>query len=250
MSFYDTRSLSSLHTWEKNPRSITTKEFERLKKLISTLGLFKPFLITDDGTVLGGNMRLRAVQELGFTEVPVSVVVAETDQKKLEYALADNDRAGEYDQQQLAELITEIPEINLEDFHVDLGMSISLEDVLKQFNGDELDDNYSKKIGEVVYEPKETHHEIKDLFTKETKFDKDIDSLKNEELKDMLRARVSYFSDFHYAKIADYYAYQATVEEQKILERLAFVLLDKNQLIEHGFSEIIERLTHVETPKT
>ena len=136
---FQTRPLSSLHTWEKNPRSITKNEFIRLKKLISTLGLFKPFLITEDGTVLGGNMRLRAAQELGITDAPVSIVEAKDDQKKLEYALADNDRVGEYDQQQLAELIASMPEINLEEFHVDLGRSFSLQEMSIRFGPENFD---------------------------------------------------------------------------------------------------------------
>jgi DNA modification methylase len=146
---YQTRPLSSLHTWEKNPRSIDKKDFQRLKDQITQLGIYKPLLITEDGTVLGGNMRLRAYQELGIIDVPVSVVEADTEQKRLEYALSDNERAGNYDEEKLAELVLATPEINLELFHVDLGKSISLQDISSQFGPDPEED----EVPEVSTEP-------------------------------------------------------------------------------------------------
>ena len=67
-----------------------------------------------------------------------------------------------------------------------------------------------------------------------------IDALENEELKEMLKLRAAWFVDFHFAKIADYYAYQATPEEQRVIEALGLVLLDKDGLIDNGFSELLK----------
>ncbi len=134
------RKLSELHGWDKNPRGIKKDDFERLKSQIKELGLYKPFLITEDGTVLGGNMRLKACQELGITEVEVSVVNAPTDELKVKYALSDNDRAGYYEEDKLAELILSIPEINLDDYKLDLGQLTSIDDLLKQFSPDVEED--------------------------------------------------------------------------------------------------------------
>jgi hypothetical protein len=69
------------------------------------LGQYKPLLITSDGEVLGGNMRLRAYKDLGMTEAWVSVVEPKTEAEKLEYALSDNDRVGYYEDDKLAELL-------------------------------------------------------------------------------------------------------------------------------------------------
>lgn len=129
----NTRKLNTLKNWDKNPRAIKTEDFARLKNQIQTLGLYKPFLITSDGTVLGGNMRLRACKELGIDEVPVSVVQADTDELKLQYALSDNDRAGYYDEQALAELVLSMPDIDLQDYKIDLGNLISIDDLLSKF---------------------------------------------------------------------------------------------------------------------
>lgn len=136
--------IDRLHNWEQNPRSINKEDFVRLKRQIDRHGVFKPLVVTEDGTVLGGNMRLRAYRELGHTEVWVSVVDAPDDQTRLEYALADNDRAGVYDEQALAELVTKSPNIDLEDYKVDLGEPVDLSKVLEKFSPiDEPDDKPS-----------------------------------------------------------------------------------------------------------
>lgn len=151
-----TKNIDELHNWEKNPRSISEKGFERLKKQIQTLGMYKPLLVTEDGTVLGGNMRLRAYRELGIKDVWVSVVDAPTEEKKLEYALSDNDRAGFYDDDLLANLTGELPDFNWGDYSVDLKEPTNLADLLDQFKEvveDEVpevsDDPPVSKLGDI-----------------------------------------------------------------------------------------------------
>jgi ParB-like chromosome segregation protein Spo0J len=151
-------NISTLRNWDKNPRDIKPEDFERLKRHIQSKGLFKPFIITKDGTVLGGNMRLKACQELGIEDVPVSVVDAKTDKDKLEYALMDNDRAGYYLEDKLMELAVDSG-IELDDFSVDLGKLTRLSDLIEQFSPcdndsrlDELKDKDKTKCPECGYE--------------------------------------------------------------------------------------------------
>lgn len=99
------RKVSELTNWEDNPRSIVKEDFERLKKQIIKLGMYKPLLINADNIVLGGNMRLRALSELGAKEVAVTVVDATDPATMLEYALSDNDQVGVTDDLKLAELV-------------------------------------------------------------------------------------------------------------------------------------------------
>lgn len=136
----ETRPITQLHNWDKNPRSIKTEDFDRLKRQITSLGVYTPLVIADDGTVLSGNMRLRAFRELGFKDVWVKVVDAPDDKTKLEYALSANDAAGHYDDQLLAELITNTPDIELADYKVDLGESIDLSKMLERFGPKEPDE--------------------------------------------------------------------------------------------------------------
>lgn len=152
----DTRKLSTLKNWDKNPRSIKEKDFERLKTQIRDLGQYKPLLITEDGTVLGGNMRLRAYKELGIEDIWVSIVDAPTEDKKLEYALSDNDRAGFYDEDLLANLIPEYPDFEWENYAVDLGEPQTLDKLIESFKEVEEDEvpevsegEAESKLGEV-----------------------------------------------------------------------------------------------------
>jgi len=134
----EVREISSLKLWDKNPRGINKADFERLKRSIVKRKQYKPLLVTEDGIVLGGNMRLRAFQELGVEKVWVSVVHAPDDKTKLEYALSDNDRAGYYEDEKLAELILENDCIDLEEFKVDLADPLSLAEIKDRFAPDEV----------------------------------------------------------------------------------------------------------------
>lgn len=180
--------ISKLHGWEKNPRGILKKDFERLKRLIVRLGVFKPFVITKDGTVLGGNMRLRACQELGITDVPVTIVDAPTDSKKLEYALADNDRVGYYEEEKLSELILQSSDIEKELFSVDLGSTTTLDELLSKFQPDVVEDDVPEisteepvsKLGEVYQLGR---HRV--MCGDSTKID-DVEKLMDEKKADMV----------------------------------------------------------------
>jgi len=140
------RKLSSLKNWDKNPRSIDKKNFERLKKQITKLGEYKPLLITDDGTVVGGNMRLKAYQELGWDKAWVSVVEADTEEEKIEYALSDNDRAGQYEGDQMADLIGNFPEVEWNDYAVDIKPPTLVSDIMDQFK--EVEEDEAPEVAE------------------------------------------------------------------------------------------------------
>jgi len=138
--------------WDKNPRGITKKDFERLKKQIQKLGVYKPLIACQENgkyIILGGNMRLRALQELGYKEVELSIIEAKSEKEKIEYSLSDNDRVGYYEEEKLAELIyPHIDELELEDFKIDIGEAISLKDVVEDF-GPDIDDEKADEAPEI-----------------------------------------------------------------------------------------------------
>jgi DNA modification methylase len=142
------RKISELHNWEHNPRTITKEGLERLKKQITKLGQYKPLLITKDGTVLGGNMRLKAYQELGVKELWVSVVDAPTEEKKIEYALSDNDRVGKYEGDQLSDLIGNFPDVEWNDYAVDLKEPELVSDIMDRYSETEEDEPPAVEEGE------------------------------------------------------------------------------------------------------
>lgn len=150
--------------WEKNPRGIKTKDYDRLKRQILELGVYKPLLaVKENGhyVVLGGNMRIRALKDIGAKEIDISVVKAKTEVEKIKYALSDNDRAGFYEEDKLAELVyPHLAEIKLEDFKVDLGEAIDLKQVVEQF-GPDLDEK-ADEVPEIDDSPAIT--KMGDLF--------------------------------------------------------------------------------------
>jgi|TARA_R100001163_G_scaffold40037_1_gene30378 hypothetical protein len=59
-------------------------------------------LVVADGVVVGGNMRLRALQDLGYKEVPVIDVTEWTQAQRDEFMIKDNVSFGDWDWDVLA----------------------------------------------------------------------------------------------------------------------------------------------------
>lgn len=121
--------ITTLKEYEKNPRNITEEGMNRLKKQIQKLGQYKPLIATPEGIILGGNMRYKALKELGIEKVWVSIVKPKDDNQMLEYSFSDNDRAGFYDEGLLEKLL---PDFNLDwnDYAVDLLEPTLIADIL------------------------------------------------------------------------------------------------------------------------
>ena len=104
--------LSQLKLNPKNPRIIKDDKF---KKLVTSLREFPEMMakrpmvcVTDaDGKLypLGGNMRLKALQELKYKEIPDTwVMLADewSEEKRKEFTIKDNVGFGEWDWDRLA----------------------------------------------------------------------------------------------------------------------------------------------------
>lgn len=93
----------------KNPRFIRDNQFEKLKKSIEDFPEMLQYRelivypLNGKFVVVAGNMRLRAGQELGFTEFPCKVLPEETTVERLkEITIKDNNSFGEWDMDDLA----------------------------------------------------------------------------------------------------------------------------------------------------
>lgn len=119
--------ISKLKNNPNNPRFIKDDKFEKLKKSISEFPEMmekRPIVcVTDaDGKLypLGGNMRLKALQELGYKEITDNwVTIADdwTEEQRREFVIKDNVGFGEWDWEQLA---NEWDAEKLEDWGLDL----------------------------------------------------------------------------------------------------------------------------------
>ena len=122
------RKISELSEWDKNPRSINRDAFARLKAQITKLGVYKPLIVDQDNMILGGNMRYKALVDLGVKKVSVIVHECADDSERVEIALSDNDRAGYYNETELAELV-ELNAIDGELYSIDLTVSKTIEEI-------------------------------------------------------------------------------------------------------------------------
>lgn len=92
------RKISELKGWEINPRKISEEKFDELTYSIEQLGNFEPLVIDKDGTVLSGNQRLKVAQQMGETEVEVSVPEEKlTEAEKKKIGIIGNTHSGEFD---------------------------------------------------------------------------------------------------------------------------------------------------------
>lgn len=88
----------------KNPRFIKNEKFDRLKDSITenpemlALRELLVFPFDDKFVLVGGNMRYRAMKELGYTEAPCKVIPSDTSVEQLKaYTVKDNASFGEWD---------------------------------------------------------------------------------------------------------------------------------------------------------
>lgn len=145
------KNINELHEWDKNPRNINEGNFQKLKDQLELKGQYKPLLIMPDGTVLGGNMRLKAMRQIGMEQVWVTIIdfierdglwraVLDGQEQKetyrtkedgmMAYSLSDNDRAGYYDADIMANIM---PQFNLDwnQYSIDFQTPVSIQQMLE-----------------------------------------------------------------------------------------------------------------------
>lgn len=112
--------ISQVKTNQDNPRLIKDFKFEKLVKSIKEFPDMlekRPIVVDENMIVLGGNMRLKACQAAGLTEIWIDVAEDWTDEQKKEFVVKDNLGYGEWDWDILAnEYETEL----LDDWGMDL----------------------------------------------------------------------------------------------------------------------------------
>lgn len=91
----------------KNPRKFDKATIDKMVKSITEFPKMlslRPIVIDDDGTVLGGNLRLKALHAAGFEEIPddwVRKASELTEEEKKRFIIADNVQFGEWDYDEL-----------------------------------------------------------------------------------------------------------------------------------------------------
>jgi hypothetical protein len=138
--------LSEIKSNPNNPRVIKDDKFKKLVKSIKDFPKMmelRPMVVNSDNIVLGGNMRLKALKELGYKEVPDEWVKrAEdlTEDEQRQFIIKDNIGFGEHDWEMLQ---AEWDLTELEEWGLDLPM-ISAEIEAIEI-GDDFIDEFEKQ---------------------------------------------------------------------------------------------------------
>ena len=228
--------LSSIKANPNNPRVIKDDKFKKLVKSIKDFPKMmelRPMVINSDNIVLGGNMRLKALKELGYKEVPKEWIKSAddlTEDEQRQFIIKDNVGFGEHDWEMLnAEWdLTELEEWGL--------------DIVKIQEEVDVKDLFDIEIP--FYEPSEDKPDINDLADINTTKDliSEIDKLNvDADLKEILRIRAGFFTDFNFDKIADFYC-KENDEVKEIFKKLGLVILAPREAVENGFIELQENI--------
>lgn len=158
----------------KNPRFIKDERFAALKKSIEDdpemLSLRELVAYDNNGelVVILGNMRYRAMKELGYKDAPVKVLPAETDAKKLRaYIQKDNIAFGQNDWDLLGNEwdIEELQDFGLEcEFLNDNTETTDIDDLFEDAQNTEEKIEDIKFSVHVPQELEEKVDEIKDII--------------------------------------------------------------------------------------
>jgi len=96
--------ISDVKSNPNNPRLIKDDKFAKLVQSLKDfpeMANVRPIVVNQDFVVLGGNMRLKAMKEAGWKQVPVQVVDWSEQQQK-EFIIKDNVGFGEWEWDVLA----------------------------------------------------------------------------------------------------------------------------------------------------
>ena len=106
-----------------NPRQISTKQYNDLKKSIQKFDLVDPIIVNKDMTVIGGHQRLKICKELKYKDVDCVVLDLSKEQER-ELNVRLNKSGGEFDVDILANEfdIDELTDCGFK--HIELGLNI------------------------------------------------------------------------------------------------------------------------------
>jgi len=115
-----TVKLSEIKLNPDNPRTISKKDMDLLVKSLTEFPdmlNIREIVVDETMTVLGGNMRLLALQKSGVKEVTAKIVSGLTKDQKREFVVKDNASFGSWDMDALANVWGDLP---LAEWGVDL----------------------------------------------------------------------------------------------------------------------------------
>lgn len=233
---------------KRNYRKHNEKNQKLINKSLSECGAGRSILTDSEDNIIAGNGVYEQAKKLN---IPVKVV--ETDGSELVVVKRTDLKTDDEKRKKLAVMdnsTSDSSEFDIsllqEDFDVDIlsGMGI---DYLDSITEVEDEDPYTTKINIPQYEIKGEKVGLSDLFDdrKKSGLVEEIElSDIPEDVKKFLKLAANRHVVFNYAKIAEYYA-QAPVEVQELMEKSGLVIIDIEDAIKNGYTELSEDIAHI-----
>lgn len=231
------KNLTEIRPYEKNPRK-NKKAVDKVVASIEEFGFKNPIIIDQDGIIVAGHTRYLAATKLQLESVPCILADDLSDEQIKAFRLADNKTAefAEWDFDLLDEELSEILNIDMEDFGFELG------DLL-----DDEESNYTVKADIPQYTPKGEEPEFYEMVNTE-KVDELLEEIEasnvTEDQKEFLRQAAQRHLGFNYKNIAEYYCHQDK-EMQELMEKSALVIIDFNDAMKNGYIKMTKKLESI-----
>ena len=113
------RKLSEIHPYPNNPRR-NDQAVDAVAESIRQCGYVSPIIVDENGEILAGHTRYKALMQLGRNEAEVVVKAGLTDEQKRKYRLLDN-KTNELAGWDFEKLEQELEELDFGDFDFGFG---------------------------------------------------------------------------------------------------------------------------------
>lgn len=247
--------INSLVPADYNPRKISDKDYENLKKSIDEFGIVSPIIINlSDYTIISGHQRFDVlyyennVSELYLLKLgDIGWVFTETDltikdknyEKTLNLAL--NRIHGEFDEEKVNEVLIELEELHLD--HL-TGFDLELDDIDYNFisrldddyDDDDYDDDLNEDIVDEYFDEEENEENIEETF-EENEFTETHNNQK--EKNNRIRRGFIKYGDIY--RIGDSYLMFGKSDNEQDRTKLLNITPQKNP------NNISENLTKIKT---
>ena len=158
MRRYENVEIKRLKPYERNARTHSPEQIQKIAESINEFGFVNPVLIDEKYTIIAGHGRVLAAEKLGVLEVPCVFVEDLTDVQKSAYIIADN-RLAEDAGWDFEILSQELESLKNFDFNIEL-TGFSLDDLEFDFEKPQIKE---EEIPEIKKESKSKPGDIYQL---------------------------------------------------------------------------------------
>ena len=111
---YVTKKLDEIHPYKNNPRN-NEEAVDDVAESIRQCSYISPIIIDENGVILAGHTRYKALRQLGYDEAPVVVVSGLKEDQKKKFRLYDN-KTNEFAKWDAKKLIAELANVDFDGY--------------------------------------------------------------------------------------------------------------------------------------